>query len=190
MEPAQIAILVAIAVVVIALIAWVIITRGVLAKKRDRVDDDWGTVQVQLKRRADLIPGLSDAVREYAGDDNRAFADAEQAREATLSASSPTMMSEAENQLQGSMRGLFGVAQAYPQLTSASHFVHLQSDLVQTEDKIQAARRRYNGSVRDYNAAIKRFPNNLLTGMFHHSPREFFEVADRAAIAEPPRVQF
>ncbi|MFD2674273.1 LemA family protein [Gulosibacter bifidus] len=190
MEPAQIAILVAIAVVIVALIAWVFVTRGILSKKRNRVDEDWDAIQVQLKRRADLIPGLAEAVREYADGNNRAFADADQARAATLSASSPTQMSEAENRLQGSMRALFGVAQAYPQLTSASHFVHLQSDLVQTEDKIQAARRRYNGSVRDYNASVKRFPNKMLAGMFNHSQREFFEVADRAAIAEPPRVQF
>lgn len=190
MEPAQIAILVAIAVVLIALIAWIFITRSVLAKKRDRVDDDWGAIQVQLKRRADLLPGLSDAVREYVDEDNRVFRDAEQARAATLDASSPTAMSDAENGLQGAMRALFGVAQAHPQLTSASHFVHLQSDLVQTEDKIQASRRRYNSSVRTYNAAVKRFPNKLVAGMFHHEPREFFEVADRAAIAEPPRVQF
>lgn len=98
--------------------------------------------------------------------------------------------SVAENHLQGALRSLFAVAEAYPQLQASNNFTQLQRDLVQTEDKIQSSRRYYNGSVRELNTSIKVFPNNVVAGPFGFSEREFFDVADRAAISEPPRVQF
>jgi LemA protein len=118
------------------------------------------------------------------------FEDVTRARSETLQASTPGQASQAENHLQGALRSLFAVAEAYPQLQASNNFTQLQRDLVQTEDKIQSSRRYYNGSVRELNTSIKVFPNNLIAGPFGFHDHEFFDVADRAAISEPPRVQF
>ena len=118
------------------------------------------------------------------------FSEVTQARSESLNASTPGEASVAENHLQGALRSLFAVAEAYPQLQASSNFTQLQRDLVQTEDKIQSSRRYYNGSVRELNTSIKVFPNNVVAGPFGFGEREFFDVADRAAISEPPRVQF
>ncbi|WP_193127634.1 LemA family protein [Gulosibacter sediminis] len=190
MEPALLVTLIVIAVVLVLLIVWIWVTYNRLTKNRIRVDEAWSDITVQLKRRADLIPNLINTVSGYAQHEQRVFSEVTQARSETLSASTPGEASVAENHLQGALRSLFAVAEAYPQLQASNNFTQLQRDLVQTEDKIQSSRRYYNGSVRELNTSIKVFPNNVVAGPFGFGEREFFDVADRAAISEPPRVQF
>lgn len=155
-----------------------------------RVDEAWSDITVQLKRRADLIPNLIESVKGYAAHERRVFEDVTRARAETLSASSPAEASAAENHMQAALKSIFAVAEAYPQLQASQNFLQLQSELVDTEDKIQASRRFYNGGVRELNTKIKIFPNNLFARSLGFTEREFFEVTEPAAIAEPPRVQF
>ncbi|MGN8024743.1 LemA family protein [Microbacterium sp. 22242] len=155
-----------------------------------RVDEAWSDITVQLKRRADLIPNLIDTVKGYAAHEKAVFENVTRARAETLAASSPGEAGAAEGHLQQALKSLFAVAEAYPQLQASQNFLQLQSALVDTEDKVQASRRFYNGGVRELNTKIKVFPNNLFARNLGFTEREFFEVVDGAAIAEPPRVQF
>jgi LemA protein len=155
-----------------------------------RVDEAWSDITVQLKRRADLIPNLVSSVQGYAAHEKGVFEAVTKARAETLSAQGPAEASVAENHMQSALKSIFAVAEAYPQLQASQNFLQLQAELVDTEDKIQASRRFYNGGVRDLNTKIKVFPNNVFAKRLGFSSREFFEVADAAAIAEPPRVQF
>ncbi len=155
-----------------------------------RVDEAWSDITVQLKRRADLIPNLVEAVKGYAAHERGVFEGVTRARAETLSAQGPAEASVAENHMQAALKSIFAVAEAYPQLQASQNFLQLQGELVDTEDKIQAARRFYNGGVRELNTKIKVFPNNVFAKRLGFSAREFFEVPDAAAIAEPPRVQF
>ncbi|MEJ3404640.1 LemA family protein [Rathayibacter sp. YIM 133350] len=155
-----------------------------------RVDEAWSDITVQLKRRADLIPNIIESVKGYAAHEKGVFESVTRARAETLSAQGPAEASVAENHMQQALRSIFAVAEAYPQLQASQNFLQLQSELVDTEDKIQAARRFYNGGVRELNTKIKVFPNNVFAKRLGFGERDFFEVADAAAIAEPPRVQF
>jgi len=155
-----------------------------------RVDEAWSDITVQLKRRADLIPNLIETVKGYAAHEKGVFEAVTQARAETLSAGSPAEASAAENHMQSALKSVFAVAEAYPQLQASQNYLQLQGELVDTEDKIQASRRFYNGGVRELNTKIKVFPNTLFVRNLGFTEREFFEVADSAAIAEPPRVQF
>jgi LemA protein len=155
-----------------------------------RVDEAWSGITVQLKRRADLIPNLIETVKGYASHEKAVFENVTRARAETLAATSPGEAGIAEGHLQQALKSLFAVAEAYPQLQASQNFLQLQHALVDTEDKVQAARRFYNGGVRELNTKIKVFPNNLFARSLGFTEREFFEVADGAAIAEPPRVQF
>ncbi|MCX7521854.1 LemA family protein [Microbacterium sp. STN6] len=155
-----------------------------------RVDEAWSDITVQLKRRADLIPNLIETVKGYAAHEKGVFESVTKARAETLSAQGPAEASVAENHMQAALKSIFAVAEAYPQLQASQNFLGLQSELVDTEDKIQAARRFYNGGVRELNTKIKVFPNNIFAKGLGFTERDFFEVADLAAVAEPPRVQF
>lgn len=177
-------------VLLIVLLLWAWLTYNKLTKHNIRVDEAWSDITVQLKRRADLIPNIVETVKSYAKHESKVFEEVTQARSETLTAQTPAAASDAENHVQGALRSLFAVAEAYPQLQASANFTQLQSDLVQTENKIQASRRYYNGTVRQLNTSIKSFPNNMVAGTMGFPEREFFEVADRAAISEPPRVQF
>lgn len=165
-------------------------TYNSLVQLNVRVDEAWSGITVQLKRRADLIPNLIETVKGYASHEKAVFENVTRARAETLSAGGPGEAGIAEGHLQQALRGLFAVAEAYPQLQASQNFLGLQQALVDTEDKIQAARRFYNGGVRELNTKIKVFPNNLFARGLGFTEREFFEVADSAAISEPPRVQF
>mgnify|MGYP003676927854 FL=1 len=175
-------------VAVIAIYFWV--TYNALVALAVRVDEAWSDITVQLKRRADLIPNIVEAVKGYAAHERGVFENVTKARAETLSATGPVQASAAENHMQQALRSVFAVAEAYPQLQASQNYLQLQSELVDTEDKIQASRRFFNGGVREMNTKIKVFPNNLIARRLGFSEREFFEVADGAAIAEPPRVQF
>jgi len=155
-----------------------------------RVDEAWSDITVQLKRRADLIPNLIEAVKGYAAHESQVFENVTKARAETLGVQTPADAAVAENHMQSALKSIFAVAEAYPQLQASQNFLQLQGELVDTEDKIQASRRFYNGGVRELNTKIKVFPNTLFVRGLGFTEREFFEVADAASIAEPPRVQF
>jgi LemA protein len=181
-------IIVVVIVAIIGIYLWA--TYNSLVTLKVRVDEAWSDITVQLKRRADLIPNLIETVKGYAAHEKGVFESVTQARAETLSAQTPGEASVAENHMQTALKSIFAVAEAYPQLQASQNFLRLQADLVDTEDKIQASRRFYNGGVREFNTKIKVFPNNLFARRLGFTEREFFEVDNLAAIAEPPRVQF
>ena len=177
-----------IAVVVIFLVA---IYNG-LVRSKIRVDEAWSDITVQLKRRLDLIPNLIETVKGYAKHEKSVFEEVTKTRASMMNANGPAETAKADNMFEGALKSLFAVAEAYPDLKANQNFQQLQTDLVDTEDKIQAARRFYNGSVRDLNTKIKVFPNNIFAGMLGFSEREFFEVdeAERATAEKPVEVDF
>ena len=174
--------------VIIGIYLWA--TYNSLVTLNVRVDEAWSDITVQLKRRADLIPNLIETVKGYASHEKTVFENVTKARAETISAQTPAEASAAENHFQAALKSIFAVAEAYPQLQANQNFLQLQAELVDTEDKIQASRRFYNGGVRELNTKIKVFPNTLFVRGLGFKEREFFEVDEPAAIAEPPRVQF
>jgi LemA protein len=174
--------------VIVGIYLWV--TYNGLVTLNVRVDEAWSDITVQLKRRADLIPNLVDTVKGYAEHERGVFESVTKARAATLGAQGPKEAAAAENMMQEALKSIFAVAEAYPQLQASQNFLQLQGELVDTEDKVQAARRFYNGGVRELNTRIKIFPNNIFAKNLGFTIRDFFEVADREAIAEAPRIQF
>ena len=175
-------------VVIVGVYLWS--TYNSLVTLNVRVDEAWSDITVQLKRRADLLPNLIEAVKGYAAHEKGVFEAVTKARAETLGAQGPVDTAEAENHMQSALKSIFAVAEAYPQLQASQNFLQLQGELVDTEDKVQASRRFYNGGVRELNTKIKVFPNTLFVRNLGFKEREFFEVTDAAAIAEPPRVQF
>lgn len=177
-------------IVIVALFFWA--TYNGLVKLGVRVDEAWSDITVQLKRRADLIPNLVESVKGYATHEKEVFDNVANARAAMLGAANqgPAAAAKAEGEFEGALKSLFAVAENYPQLRATENFQQLQNELVDTEDKIQASRRFYNGGVRDLNTKIKLFPTNMVAGMLGYKVREFFEVPDQAAIEEPVAVKF
>lgn len=169
---------------------YVAVTYNSLVRLRNRVDEAWSDITVQLKRRADLIPALVETVKGYASHEKEVFEQVTRARAETVSAQSPAEAAVAENHMQQALKSIFAVAEAYPQLQANQNFLQLQGELVDTENKIQAARRFYNGGVREFNIKIQTFPNNLFVRGFGFTEREYFEVENVAAISEPPRIEF
>jgi LemA protein len=175
-------------VAIIGIYLWA--TYNSLVTLKVRVDEAWSDITVQMKRRADLIPNLIETVKGYAAHEKAVFENVTKARAESLSAQGPAELAAAENHMQTALKSIFAVAEAYPQLQASQNYLQLQSELVDTEDKIQASRRFYNGGVRELNTKIQVFPNNLIARNLGFTKRDFFEVSDSAAIAEPPRVQF
>lgn len=187
-------IVIVIIVVVLLLLLAVGMYNG-LVRLNVRAEEAWSDITIQLKRRADLIPNLVETVQGYAKHEKGVFDDVTKARAATLSAQSqgPAATAKAENQFQQTMKSLFAVAEAYPQLRASENFQELQSELVDTEDKIQASRRFYNGVARDFNTKRKVFPTNIFANLLgFRQDKEFFEVddAEQAQIQEPVKVKF
>ncbi len=160
-----------------------------LVQLRVRCDSAWSDIDVQLKRRHDLIPNLVETVKGYAAHEKGTFENIAKFRSQAMQASSPADKAAAENQLTGALKSLFAVAENYPQLQASQEFTQLQGSLNQTEDTIQSARRYYNAVVRDLNTKIQSFPTNILAGMFGFQQRQFFEVGE-AADREPVAVKF
>jgi LemA protein len=179
-------------VVILALIVGIYLwsTYNALVTLNVRVDEAWSDITVQLKRRADLIPNLIETVKGYATHEKTVFENVTKARAETLAAQGPAEAAVAETHMASALKSIFAVAEAYPQLQASSNFLQLQAELVDTEDKIQAARRFYNGGVREFNTKIMVFPNNMWAKRLSFGKRDFFDVADAASIQEPPRVQF
>lgn len=175
-------------VVIVALFLWV--TYNGLVKLKIRVDEAWSDITVQLKRRLDLIPNLVNSVKGYAAHESGVFEKVTEARANALNAKGVKETAAAENQFEGALKSLFAVAEAYPDLKANQNFLQLQQELVDTEDKIQASRRFYNGGVRDLNTKVQVFPNNIFAGMLGFKQREFFEVEDMASVEKPVDVQF
>ncbi|MBO0983972.1 LemA family protein [Rathayibacter sp. SD072] len=175
-------------VVILGIYLWA--TYNSLVTLNVRVDEAWSDITVQLKRRADLIPNVIDSVKGYASHERQVFEQVTRARAETLSAQGPAEASVAEDHMQKALKSIFAVAEAYPQLQASQNFLQLQGELVDSEDKIQSARRFYNGGVREMNTKVKVFPNTLFSRRLGFSERDFFEVDTLAAISEPPRVQF
>lgn len=175
-------------VVLLALFMWM--TYNGLVTLKVRVDEAWSDITVQLKRRLDLIPNLVNSVKGYAAHESGVFEKVTEARANALNAKGVKETAVAENQFEGALKSLFAVAESYPDLKANQNFLQLQQELVDTEDKIQAARRFYNGGVRDLNTKIQIFPNNIFAGMLGFKPREFFEVEDMAKAEQPVEVKF
>jgi LemA protein len=160
-----------------------------LVSSRNRVDEAWSDIDVQLKRRYDLIPNLIETVKGYAAHEKNVFEEVTAARSQAQSAQGLAAKQAAEDRLSGAIRGIFAVAENYPQLKASDNFLRMQSDLTDTEDKIQAARRFYNGNVRDYNTKLQVFPTNMFARMFSFVPRQFFGL-DSDAERTAPKVAF
>jgi LemA protein len=156
---------------------------------RVRADSSWSDIDVQLKRRHDLIPNLVETVKGYAGHEKSTFEDVAKFRSMAMQATGPAERAQAEGQLSMALKSLFAVAEAYPQLKASENFGALQQSLAEIEDNIQNARRYYNAVVRDLNTAIQSFPSNLVANMFGFTPRAFFELGS-AAEREAPAVKF
>jgi LemA protein len=183
-------VIVLIVIAVLALLV-VFIYNG-LVRAKVRVDEAWSDISVQLKRRYDLIPNLVNTVKGYAKHEKTVFEDVTQARANALNAQTVPEAAKADNQFQTALKSLFAVAEAYPDLKANQGFQQLQAELVDTEDKIQAARRFYNGAARDLNVKIQTFPTNIFAGMMGFKLREFFEVdaGEAAAVSQPVSVDF
>ena len=171
-------------------VIFLIATYNSLVTLKNRVEEAWSDITVQLKRRTDLIPNLVNTVKGYAAHETGVFEKVTEARSAIMNAKGVAESAQAENMLEGALKSLFAVAEAFPDLKANQNFLQLQQELVDTEDKIQASRRFYNGGVRDLNTKIQVFPVNLVAGMFGFKSREFFEVEDRASVENPVEVQF
>lgn len=177
-----------IAAVVVVLVLIVVGLYNGLVGARNRVDNAWSQVDVQLKRRYDLIPNLVETVKGYAAHEQQTFERVIAARNAAQAATTPAEQAEAENILTGALRQLFALAEAYPELRASENFQRLQTELAETEDKIAVSRQIYNDTVLTYNNKVQQVPTNIVASMFGFDAREFFEAGDEAQ--EAPAVEF
>ncbi len=179
-----------IVLVVIGLIViWLIYLYNSLVALKNHVNESWSDIDVQLKRRYDLIPNLVESVKGYMRHEAQVLQKVTEARNAAMGAKTLAEHAEAENFLSQTLKSLFAVAENYPDLKASQNFLQLQDELSDTENKIQAARRFYNSNVRDYNIKIGQFPNNLLAQMLRFGSREYFEIIAPTE-RETPKVQF
>ena len=183
----MVAVIVVIVLVVLVLLFFWLGFNG-LVKRRNQVDNAWSQIDVQLKRRHDLIPNLVETVKGYAAHERGTFEAVTNARANAINAQTPQDQAQAENALSGALKSLFAVAEAYPDLKANQNFLNLQEELTASEDKVAYARQYYNDSVLNYNTQIQKFPTVLLAGMFHFEKREFFDAAPEDT--EPVQVQF
>ena len=184
-------ILYAILGVIVLVILWVIFAYNGFVSYVNRSKEAWADIEVQLKRRYDLIPNLVNTVKGYATHESTAFEKVSEARsKAMQSGGSLAEKGEAENALSGTLKSLFAISEAYPELKANTNFLELQRELSDTENKIQSARRFYNGNVRDLNIAIESFPGNFIAKVFNFSKMELFDLADNDAAQQPVEVKF
>ena len=179
----------ALVVIVVLLVIFVIGMYNSLVRLRVQCDNAWSDIDVQLKRRYDLIPNLVETVKGYAGHEKGTLEGVVAARNQAMNTQGPAAKADAENVLTSALRQVFALAEAYPQLRAVESFTQLQNTLNQVEDSIQNARRYYNAVVRDLNTKIVQFPSSVIAGMFNITPRQFFE-ASAPAEREAPKVSF
>jgi len=177
--------------ILVVLVLWVVFSYNRLISMVNRAKEAWADIDVQLKRRYDLIPNLVNTVKGYATHESSAFENVTKARAMAMGAGNNLAdKAGAENMLTGALKSVFAIAEAYPELKANQNFLALQNELSDTENKIQAARRFYNSNVRDLNTAIESFPGNIIAGSFHFSKMEFFDLADNDAAQNPVEVKF
>ncbi|HEX6302275.1 MAG TPA: LemA family protein [Acidimicrobiia bacterium] len=169
-------------------VAWLVAAYNSLVGSRNRVDNAWSQVDVQLKRRYDLIPNVVETVKGYATHEQQTFERVTRARNAAQSAESPGEQAQAENFLTSALRQLFAVAEDYPELRASENFQGLQAELSETENRISVSRQIYNDTVLTYNNKVQQVPTNIVASMFGFGEREFFEAGDEAE--EAPAVEF
>jgi LemA protein len=175
-------------VLVVLLVLVFILSYNGLVRLRNRIDNAWSQIDVQLKRRYDLIPNLVETVKGYASHERQVLENVTQARANAINAQGPAQQADAENVLSGALKSLFAVAEAYPDLKANQNFLSLQEELTSTEDRVAYARQFYNDSVLSYNNKLQTFPRNIIAGMFNFEKREYFEGEPEAT--GPVRVQF
>jgi LemA protein len=180
--------LIVIGVIVLLGLIYILIRNSMIGS-RNRVDEAWSGIDVQLKRRHDLVPNLVETVKGYAQHERETFEKVTQARAAAMAAQGPAEASQAESQLSAALGGLRVVAEQYPELRATENFQQLSRNLSELEDEIQASRRIYNSNVQAYNTKIQIFPNSVVANTGGFTPREFFEITD-AAEREPVEVSF
>lgn len=176
--------------IVVALVLFLIYKYNGFVVFRTRADEAWADIDVQLKRRYDLIPNLVNTVKGYATHESEAFEKVSEARSKAMQAGTLSEKGEAENALTGTLKSLFAISESYPELKANTNFLQLQNELADTENKIQAARRFYNGNVRELNIKIETFPGNLIAKMFNFIKKDFFELEQDSAEKEPVQVKF
>jgi len=182
-----IAIIIIVAIVVLLILVFVVQYNG-LVRLRNRIENAWSQIDVQLQRRHDLIPNLVETVKGYAAHEKDTLERVVQARNQAVSAQGPAAQGQAENVLTGALRQLFAVAEAYPDLKANQNFLNLQEELTSSEDRVAYARQFYNDTVLKYNNKIQSIPSNVIAGMFNFQEREYFEGEEEARTV--PRVQF
>lgn len=173
------------------ILLWMVFIYNSFVQLVNRAKEAWADIEVQLKRRYDLIPNLVNAVKGYAKHESSAFENVTKARSMAMGVQGPTVAhAQAENMLTGALKSLFAISEAYPDLKANTNFLELQRELSDTENKIQAARRFYNSNVRDLNIKIESFPSYILASVFRFSKMEFFDLADNDAAQNPVEVKF
>jgi LemA protein len=177
-------------VIAVVVALWAVVTYNRFVAMVNRVKEAWADIDVQLKRRYDLIPNLIETVKGYASQEQEVFQKVTEARSNAMQAGSTAEHADAENMLSGTLKSLFAVSEAYPDLKSNQNFLELQRELSDTENKIQAARRFYNGNVRDLNIAVESFPSNVISKVFGFKPADLFELAEGDVARENVAVKF
>ncbi len=171
-----------------AVAMWLILTYNGLIRSKNRVEEAWSDIEVQMKRRYDLIPNLINTVKGYAKHEEGVFTKVTEARTAAMGATGMGDHAKAENMLSETLKSLFAVSENYPQLQASDNFLELQRELTDAEDKIMASRRFYNANTRDFNTKLQVFPTNLIAGTFGFKAWDFFDAPD--VVAETPVVKF
>jgi LemA protein len=178
-------------VVIVVVVVWAISVYNGLVSMRQRVNQAFADVDVQLRQRHDLVPNLVETVKGYAAHERGTLDEVVKARNAAVAAQGPAQQAAAENVLSGALRQLFALSEAYPDLKANTEFLQLQSELTDLENKIAASRRFFNNAVQEYNAGIQRFPAALFAASFGFAPKEFFDLGtDRPAELQAPQVKF
>jgi LemA protein len=177
--------------IIAALVVWIIMIYNGLVAMRQRVNQSFADVDVQLKQRHDLVPNLVETVKGYAAHERGTLEAVVQARNAALAAHGPAAQAQAENMLSGALRQLFALSEAYPDLKANANFQQLQAELADIENKIAAARRFFNNSVQEYNTGIQQFPAALFAASFGFTPQVFFDLGEtRTQLEQAPQVKF
>jgi LemA protein len=179
-------------IVVVVILGYIWLAYNGLVKAKTRTDEAFSDITVQMKRRFDLIPNLLETVKGYAKHEQSVLENVTKARTAAMNVKEDDIqgMAKADNMLSSTLRSLFAVSESYPDLKANQNFLHLQDELVDTEDKIQASRRFYNSNVRDLNIKLQVFPTNLFASMMGFGPRQFFDVDNQAEVEKPVSVKF
>ena len=177
--------------VIVVLVLWAVTVYNGLVTMRQRVNQAFADIDVQLKQRHDLVPNLVETVKGYAAHERGTLDEVVKARNAAVSAQGPAQQAAAENMLSGALRQLFALSESYPDLKASANFQQLQAELSDLENKIAASRRFFNNAVQEYNTGIQRFPAALFASSFGFAPKSFFDLGeDRVTVGEAPAVKF